>query len=461
MDDFYENSTQNEDLNQNGTLQDSENNPAGDVNSEEKTNAEHCVVLDNDCDSTYRYKSGELYPVPTNRMVKNVAKKQKKPKTWLVSAVSAVVGALVFSLVSPVIPSIWGNEITKTAKDEHKKPSANLVTSDTTGATQVVYKEEAAREDGKTPLSTVEIGKTVGPCVVGVVSEIQGRGFFSAQTSTGSGSGVICSAEGHIITNYHVIENATSVKVVLNTGDEYDASLIGADERTDLAVIKIDAPNLPVAVLGDSTKLEAGEKVVAIGNPLGMEFAGSLTHGIISAVNRTITVDGRSYNMIQTDAAINPGNSGGALVNEYGEVIGINSVKVASSMVEGLGFAIPISEAKPIIEDLMDYGYVKGRPLVGIQYRYISEQEAYYYNLPSAGLVIIDVTPGTGADNAGLQRGDIILECDGEIIESDSALNDVRDKHKAGDTLNFKINRNGDIIDVPVVLGEDTPTKFQ
>ena len=420
------------------------------------------MSVDKDGDSTYRYKPNELYPVPTNRVVKNVAKKQKKSKTWLVSLASAIVGALVFLLVSPVIPSIWGKEITKSESETSKKPTLQISTAKKTDAQPVVYNDNGETSEGeRRPLTTVEIGKTVGPCVVGVLSEVQGQGFFSAQTSTGSGSGVICTSEGHIITNYHVIEGATSVKVVLNTGDEYKATLIGADERTDLAVIKIDAPDLPVAVLGDSSAVEAGEKVVAIGNPLGQEFAGSLTQGIISAVNRTVTVSGRSFNMLQTDAAINPGNSGGALVNEYGEVIGINSVKLVSSELEGLGFAIPISDAKPILDDLMNYGYVKGRPLVGISTRYVSEQESYYYNLPCAGLYILDVTPGTGADSAGLERGDIIIECDGQSIDSSTNINEIRDKHKAGDTLVFKINRNGNEMDVSVVLGEDTPNKIQ
>lgn len=399
--------------------------------------------------TTYRYKTNEIYPVPTNRVRKTVSNKSKKGKTWLVAAVSAIVGALVFSLVSPAVTSLM-----KTATGDKFAFQQGTDVREIT--TPIAYNAE-----GRQILSTVDIGKTVGPCVVGVLSEIQSQGFFSTQTSTGSGSGVIFTSDGHIITNYHVIENAISVKVVLNTGDEYDATLVGADERTDLAVIKINAQNLSVAVLGDSSNVEAGEKVVAIGNPLGQEFAGSLTQGIISAVNRTVTISGRSYNMLQTDAAINPGNSGGALVNEYGEVIGINSIKVASSEVEGLGFAIPISDAKPIIEDLMNYGYVKGRPLVGISTRYVSQQEAYYYNLPSAGLFIVEVTAGTGAEKAGLQKGDIIIECDGIQVDSNTALNDIRDKHSAGDILSFKINRNGNVIDVPVTLGEDAPNKAQ
>ena len=423
--------------------------PSDDTGHNASPSSEQQTFIQEEDGTTYRYKTNEIYPVPTNRVRKTVSNKNKKPKTWLVATVSAIVGALIFSVVSPAVTSLM-----KTASGEKFAFQQSSQSKEIT--TPIAYNAE-----GRQVLSTIDIGKTVGPCVVGVLSEMQARGFFSTQTTTGSGSGVIFTSEGHIITNYHVIEGASSVKVVLNTGDEYEATLVGADERTDLAVIKINASNLSVAVLGDSSNVEAGEKVVAIGNPLGQEFAGSLTQGIISAVNRTVTISGKSYNMLQTDAAINPGNSGGALVNEYGEVIGINSIKVASSEVEGLGFAIPISDAKPIIEDLMNYGYVKGRPLVGVSTRYVSQQEAYYYNLPSAGLFIVEVTAGTGADKAGLVKGDIIISCDGQQIDSNTALNDIRDKHVAGDTITLKINRNGNVLDVPVVLGEDTPNKAQ
>jgi len=401
-------------------------------------------------DSTYRYSGENSYPivVPAYRQSKKDEKK-KAPNTWIVAAISAIIGALVVSFVSPVITGFMeSNIIEKFSFDETPVKQESQ-------AQAVTY-----NPDNRQKLSTVDIGKMVGPSVVGIVSETQYQGFFSQEVASGSGSGIIFTKDGYIITNYHVIESASSVKVVLNTGDEYDAKLIGGDEKTDLAVIKIEAKDLPVAIFGDSTTIEAGEKVVAIGNPLGLEFAGSLTQGIISAVNRTLTVDKRTYKMIQTDAAINPGNSGGALVNEYGEVIGINSVKVSSNGVEGLGFAIPISDAKPIIEDLINFGYVKGRPLIGISVRYVSEQEAYYYDLPSKGLFVVEVTEGTGAAKAGITKGDIIISCNGKEVATSEALNEIRDSYKAGDTITLKINRNGNIIDVPVVLGEDT-TKAQ
>lgn len=215
-------------------------------------------------------------------------------------------------------------------------------------------------------LSTVDISKKVGPSVVGITSTINNvmSIFNTTSVSEGTGSGIIISADGYVVTNNHVIDGASAVRVTLNTGTEYEAKVVGADSKTDLAVLKIKPDEtLTVAELGDSSQIQVGERAVAIGNPLGMEFFGSTTQGIISAINRKITVDNRTMSVIQTDAAINEGNSGGALVNAYGQVIGINAVKIASSSVEGMGFAIPISEAKPVIEDLIKHGYVKGRPV--------------------------------------------------------------------------------------------------
>ena len=404
-----------------------------------------------DDDFSYRYSKGEVYPMVVSSYRQNVRKekKRRKPNTWLVAVISAILGAFIFSVVSPVVSGLISNKsYTQFSFGEDEKTKSDV------NATAVTYDPT----DRKI-LSTVDIGKMVGPSVVGIVSTVQYQGFFS-DVASGSGSGIIFTDNGYIVTNYHVIEGAQSVKVVLNTGKEYDAKLIGGDAKTDLAVIKIEEKGLPAAVFGNSTNLEAGEKVVAIGNPLGLEFAGSLTQGIISAVNRTVSVENRSYKMIQTDAAINPGNSGGALVNEFGEVIGINSVKVSSNGVEGLGFAIPISDAKPIIEDLINFGYVKGRPLIGVSVRYVSEQEAYYYNLPSKGLFVVEVSEGTGAAKAGIQKGDIIVSCNGKEVISSDALNEIRDGYKAGDKITLKINRNGSVMDVPVVLGEDT-TKAQ
>ena len=310
-------------------------------------------------------------------------------------------------------------------------------------------------------LTTVEISKKVGPAVVGITSKIESTmSFFNtAMVSEGTGSGIIISSDGYIVTNNHVIEGATSVTVTLNTGAEYSAKLIGTDAKTDLAVIKISpTEKLTVAELGDSSSIEVGERAVAIGNPLGMEFFGSTTQGIISAINRTISIDNRTMNVIQTDAAINEGNSGGALVDAYGKVIGINAVKISSSTVEGMGFAIPISEAKPIVEDLIKYGYVKGRPVIGISSRDITEYMSSRQGWPM-GVQVMATQVGSGAELAGLEQGDIITKADGKTITSTDELNKIKDSHKPGEVINLEVYKydTGLKTTVSVKLTEERP----
>ena len=317
----------------------------------------------------------------------------------------------------------------------------------------------------KKVLTIPEIASKVGPSVVGDINKAKvdaqrfydpfsGRYYYYQDPSAsedgvveqGSGSGIILNESGYIVTNQHVIDGASELSIILNTGEEIAATLVGQDKKTDLAVLKVDTDaTLHPATLGDSTTVEVGETAVAIGNPMGMEFSGSVTAGIISAVNRTMTIDDRTYNLLQTDAAINSGNSGGALINQYGEVIGINSVKLSSSGIEGMGFAIAISEAKPIIEDLMNSGYVTGRPLVGI-----AVQETPY------GLFISSVQEGSGAAEAGLAQRDMIIEVDGQKVSSSSEINEIRDTKKPGDSLKFKILRDGETLEISVTLHEDS-----
>ncbi len=389
-----------------------------------------------------------------NNVVQEVTPaREKKSRTWLVALVSAIVGALVASFTLPITSSLIGKKGAAFAFPETAKQNLPIE--------QVTYNPE-----NRTELSNVQIGKMVGPAVVGIstVVQTQSYSFFGYSTpaeGTGNGSGIILTSDGYIVTNNHVINGAKSIKVILNNQKEYDARIIGSDAKTDLAVIKIDAKDLPTAVIGDSDLLEAGERCVAIGNPLGQELAGSLTHGIISALGRTLTVDNVTYTLIQTDAAINPGNSGGALVNAYGEVIGINTVKVSSADVEGLGFAIPMNNAKPVIEDLINHGYVKGRPQIGVTLIYVTEEEARYYNIPSAGLFVNDVSSGSGAAEAGIEKGDVILKCNGEKVRSSEEINAIRDKYRAGDTITLTVNRDGSIMDIKVTLHEEKPTFAQ
>ena len=317
---------------------------------------------------------------------------------------------------------------------------------------------EVAYREGE--LATTEIAKQMGPAVVGITGVVESyiSIFGASSQSSSQGSGIILSGDGYIVTNNHVVENTSSIHVTLNTGAEYEAKVIGADAQTDLAVIKIEPKEeLTVAKLGDSTKLEVGERVVAIGNPMGVEFFGSVTQGIVSAVNRTISVDNRTMNLIQTDAAINSGNSGGALINGYGEVIGINSVKVSSTGVEGMGVAIPISEANPIIADLLEHGYVKGRPVIGISTRDVNSYMSQSYSWP-VGVQVMEVNSQAAA-NAGLQQGDIITAVNGEKVETGEALNKIKDRHKPGDVLKLEVYKyaTGLTQTVEVTLSEQLP----
>ena len=273
--------------------------------------------------------------------------------------------------------------------------------------------------------------------------------------STGTGSGVIMTEDGTIMTNAHVVSGAQSITVRVMDGTEYEATLLGMDEKTDLAVIKIDATGLTPAEFGDSSSIVQGEIAVAIGNPLGLAFEGSVTQGIISAVSREIEVDGRTMTYIQTDAAINPGNSGGALVNGSGQVIGINTVKVSSSDVEGLGFAIPISVALPIAEQLTTYGYVTGRPSIGIGGEDVTDYMVYYYRIPRGVLVGL-VTPDSGAEAGGVEVGDVIVGLNGVSVSSMDELTNEKDKFSPGDTVTLTVYRSGEYVELDVVLGEST-----
>lgn len=312
-----------------------------------------------------------------------------------------------------------------------------------------------------------KVAETVGPTVVGISNKQE---TFFGERSNGSGSGIIFDDKGYIVTNYHVIEGAEKVTVKLANSDKvFNAKFVGAEPTRDIAVIKIEAEMLPVAKFGDSSKVKVGDVAIAIGNPLGDEFAGSVTSGIISAVNRKITMQERSgkvttYKVLQTDAAINPGNSGGALVNEAGEIIGINSLKVGSSYnAEGMGFAITINEASEIINKIMGAGGKvveqttpgEEEPTIVIG---ITGRDA----VPEAdngvkGVYVEGVSPNLGAAAAGIKPSDIIVEIDKVKIETMLQLKDLLSKYKSGDTINCKIWRNGKILQAKIALSENKP----
>ncbi|MDD2533169.1 MAG: trypsin-like peptidase domain-containing protein [Eubacteriales bacterium] len=304
-------------------------------------------------------------------------------------------------------------------------------------------------------LSIIEIARRGKPAVVAINTEtVVSTPFGETGTLPAAGSGFIISADGYIVTNHHVIAGAQEISVVLDRGDTYTAHVVGLDSINDLAVLKIDGQNLPTVILGESADLEVGELAVAIGNPLG-ELSGTVTAGIISALDREVSVDGQTMALLQTDAAINAGNSGGALFNSFGEVVGINSAKNTGTGIEGLGFAIPIDHAKPIIEDLIRNGSATGKPRIGLYTQDITEDLAAQYDLP-VGVYVAQVDPGSPADDAGLQKGDVIIAINGTEALTTEAINQIKNDYMPGDQIELTIVREGQKMTVVVILGEAT-----
>ena len=340
-------------------------------------------------------------------------------------------------------------------------------------------------------MSVADIVKKVTPSVVGVQSTFSSPngsnnnpmngygGFFGygsqgnngSQGMTGVGTGIIMSKDGYIVTNAHVIYDdehgygeASSVQIQMSDEETTsDARIVAYDKEADIAVLKIDADNLTAAEFGDSSSCEVGETVVAIGNPLGLQFQNTVTCGIISALDRKVTINDNTMTLIQTDTAINNGNSGGPLINSSGQVIGINSAKMSSTYsgeatVEGIGFAIPMSEAKSIVDDLINYGYVTGRPQLGISCQDVTEAVSQAYNIP-VGAYIFSVTAGGAADQAGLQPGDVITGIQDQTISTTEELNAVKNQYKAGDTITLTYVRAGETKKVDVTLAEVQQTE--
>lgn len=307
--------------------------------------------------------------------------------------------------------------------------------------------------------AVVQAAKKVSPAVVGITTKVYNRDMFNRKVLVGEGvgSGVIFDKAGYIVTNNHVVGTAKTVIVSLADGQSTEGTVVGRDAKTDLAVVKINMDNLPVAEFGDSDSLQVGEPAIAIGNPLGLEFQGTVTVGVISSLNRTIGAEGQSMKLIQTDAAINPGNSGGALVDADGKVIGINSAKISQEGVEGLGFAIPINAARPILQDLITNGKVV-RPYLGL-YGLDQQMAARFgMQLNAQGIYVYRVVPGGPLDQAGLQHGDVIVKLDGTDVKDFASLQSVMDKLKVGDSVSIDYTRNGMNREATVVLQESLQT---
>ena len=339
---------------------------------------------------------------------------------------------------------------------------ASKATNDKTAAKPATTQEEKMKEaDSKlsanrnTPI--VQAAKKVGPTVVGITNKALVRDYFNRTqlVEKGSGSGVIYSKDGLIVTNNHVVAGAQEIVVSLSNGKTYTGKVLGTDPTTDLAVVKIQADeDLPVAEFGDSDTLMVGEPAIAIGNPLGMEFRGTVTAGVISALNRTIDLGEQRFRLIQTDAAINPGNSGGALANADGQVIGINSAKIVVSGVEGIGFAIPINEAKPIIKQLAEQGRVV-RPYLGVSLIDNTLAERFGFNIDlRGGLFVAKLFQNGPAYQGGIRPNDIITKFNGTKVDSVAALRDALNKCQVGQTVPVTILRGDTEVDKNVTLTE-------
>lgn len=312
--------------------------------------------------------------------------------------------------------------------------------------------------------TSISVAEKVLPSVVGITVTYQVNSVFGGSgTTEAAGSGIIISDDGYILTNNHVISSdtstssfyaiteATSIKVNLYNSDEtFDATVIGTDSYTDLAVLKIDKTGLTPATLGDSNNVKVGEFVMAIGNPLGMDY--SVTTGVVSAVNREVESEGTTYYAIQTDAAINSGNSGGALVNANGEVIGVNTLKLSGTGIEGIGFAIPISSTTSVVNQLIEYQTVK-RPYIGILGSSVDNQTAQRYNLPE-GIYVESVEENSPAQKAGIVQSDIITKINGQKVKSVNELNQIKNTCNIGDTVTLTVYRNNATQDIQVTLAE-------
>lgn len=432
------------------SAQDENSTPAQNEASEEATNILAEEFIPDEYTQEYSYNNQQ-----NNSNVNEVSyypvKNKKKSKKILTSVV-AVICVLAIATTSFFGYSMISGKIsiTKNTDNTNGTTSSNGNSTNTTSNRDTenlpTLEQLATPSDA---LSIPEIVNKVSGSVVGISA--------SSSTQTATGTGVIMKEDGYIITNAHVVSGANNLSVVFTDDDKTSikAELIGADAQTDLAVIKIDKKGLTPAEFGTSADLQVGELAIAIGNPLGFELAGSVTSGIISALDRTLTIEDQEMSLIQTDASINSGNSGGALVNAYGQVIGITSAKVNSAYGEGLGFAIPIDNAKPIIDDLIKYGYVKGRPVLGLTGETITELWSQYYGVPQ-GFIVRSVEEGSAADKAGIQVGDIIIGINDTTITSISEFNKIKAEFKAGDTITITLFRQGNKKNVKATLDEDT-----
>ncbi|MEG0981610.1 MAG: trypsin-like peptidase domain-containing protein, partial [Erysipelotrichaceae bacterium] len=309
--------------------------------------------------------------------------------------------------------------------------------------------------------NATNVAKNTMDSVVEITTESSKTSSFMEQyVEQGAGSGVILSSDGYIVTNHHVVNGATKISITTHNGKSYQAKIIGSDQQSDLALCKIDAKDLKPAILGDSEKLSIGDEAIAIGNPLGQ--GATLTTGVISALDRDMTIDGETMTLLQTNAAINPGNSGGGLFNASGELIGIVNAKTSGNNIEGLGFAIPINSAKVVVEELMKNGYVSNRAQLGVSLIDVDDaMTAMKAGVDEVGVYVSKIYANSAAEKGGLKIRDQIIQIGDTKIATSSEARSAIHKHKAGESINIKINRNGKNMDVKVTLDEASKADLQ
>lgn len=342
-------------------------------------------------------------------------------------------------------------ESTQSAPEEESQKSEEEIEAEVSKVIESINSDPVTGE--RAGLSSVI--ESIGDSVVAINVTGTASNYFYSYPTEGSGSGVIISEDGYIITNNHVVTGGDSITVFLNNGETYNAVLVGADDRTDIAVLKIEAEKLSAAKWGVSSTLRVGDYAIAIGNPLG-EYHGTVTFGIVSALNRDITIDGETMNMFQVDAAVNSGNSGGGLFDSNGTLIGIVSAKSSVTTGEGLGFVLPIDGIKPIVSDIIKYGYVTGRPSLGFKTADITSMASATYNgVNWIGVYVNGVTEGSNAATAGIQFKDYIASVDGESIKTSDRLYEILESKSVGDALVLEIWRGDLSFDVILIIEEE------
>ena len=379
-------------------------------------------------------------------------KKPKKNAGKAAKSIVALVLAAAMGFMGGFVGARFGGG-SKVVIQQVERPASSDSSTDSTG--------NSISATSGTGLSTAQVAEMVSPSVVVITTEqvvySQWSWYGQSQVESGAGSGVIISSDGYILTCAHVVSGASNITVSIGDKD-YPATLVGEDTTSDIAVVKVDATGLTPATVGDSDNLKVGESVMAVGNPLG-ELGGTVTSGIVSALNRSVSIQGSSsvntMSLIQMDASVSPGNSGGGLFNMNGELIGLVNAKSSSSDAEGLGFAIPINDAIKVAQDLLENGYVSGRPYMGITYLAVTDaQTAAQLNVTAYGVYVVDVVQGGPADKAGLKTGDRIVSIDGTEIAQKDDLGTLIQQHAAGDTLSITVAREGQMQTVSLTLGE-------